>query len=135
MRDTLRDRLEQLSDGLVYSSESDRPFRFVRLHGAREPVAALTPARVAELAEAPGAPVREWPAARLLLQKIGAVDPQDHVGRALAPRYAALEDELHRLLPGWRVFRVGAVEVRVLALGNDPATGELAGLETVAIET
>ena len=31
--------------------------------------------------------------------------------------------------------RHGRIEVRCLVLGNDPATGEIAGVETVAVET
>lgn len=135
MTDTLRERLEGASEGLLYSSESDRPFHFVRFAGVRIPVGELTPELVATVAGMPGAAAREWQARRLLAQKIGGVDPIDTVGLALVPRYVALERTLDEVLGTWRVFRVGRVEVRVLALGNDPGTGELAGLETVAIET
>jgi hypothetical protein len=99
------------------------------------PVATIGPDDVARMLGMAGEPAREWPRERLLRQKIAGVDPMDAVGLALVPRYLSLENLLTRLVGPWRVFRVGRVEVRVLALGNDPATGELAGLETVAIET
>ena len=38
--DALRDRLELAAAGLLFSTESDRPFEFIRL-GAREPVESL----------------------------------------------------------------------------------------------
>jgi hypothetical protein len=34
-----------------------------------------------------------------------------------------------------RVIRHGRAEVRCLVLGNDPVSGEIAGLETVAVES
>jgi hypothetical protein len=134
MNDRLRDRLEAASAGLLFSTESDRSFTFVRL-AARTPVGELTPARVAELVGAPGAKAREWPIERFLARHIARVDPLDERARALIPRYESLDGVLRAALGPVRVFRIGEVEIRVLALGNDPATGELAGLETVAVET
>ena len=134
MSDPLRDRLEAASAGLLFSTESDRPFTFVRLP-ARTPLGELTPERVAELAGAAGAKAREWPVERFLARHIMRVDPLDDRAQALVPRYEALDDALRGALGPVRVFRIGEVEIRVLALGNDPATGELVGLETVAVET
>lgn len=134
MTDTLRARLEAASAGLLFSTESDRPFAFVRL-AARVPVASLTAEQVAQLIGAPDAKAREWPMARFLARHIVWVDPSDLRSRALIPRYEALDDALRGALGTVRVFRIGEVEIRVLALGNDPATGELVGLETVAVET
>ena len=51
------------------------------------------------------------------------------------PRYESLASALTAAFGTVRVFRIGSVEVRVLALGNDPVTGELAGLGTYAVET
>jgi hypothetical protein len=134
MPDVLRERLEAATAGLLFSTESDRPFVFVRL-AACEPVSSLTPERVAALAGEPGAKAREWPLERFLARHITRVDALDERSRALIPRYEALETALRGALGRVRVFRVGEVEIRVLALGNDPASGELVGLETVAVET
>lgn len=135
MSDDLRGRLESATKGLWFSTESDRPFEFVRFAGVRTPVESLTPAAVAELAGMPGARTTEWPVERFLARHIERADPADAHARELIPRYESLREVLAGAFPTVRVFRAGSVEVRVLALGNDPATGELAGLATVAVET
>jgi hypothetical protein len=133
--DPLRDALEDLAEGLVYSSESDRPFEFVRFTGATIPVTHLTGAEVAALTDSLGANVAELSLDELLARHIERVDVLDVESQRLIPRYESLRDSLRRTLGNVRVFRLGVVEVRCLVLGNDPATGELVGLETVAIET
>lgn len=134
MTDALRDRLLGASYGLSFSTESDRPFEFVRL-GASDPIESITPARVGELIGQPGARATEWPLTRFLARHIERVDRLDKQAAALVPRYESLEVALRAALGIVRVFRIGQVEIRVLALGNDPATGEIAGLSTVAVET
>jgi hypothetical protein len=71
----------------------------------------------------------------MLEQHIARVDPQDARSRALIPRYEALAEALTGSFPLLRVFRIGTIEIRVLMLGNDPLTGEISGLSTVAVET
>ncbi|HET9426216.1 MAG TPA: nuclease A inhibitor family protein [Gemmatimonadaceae bacterium] len=134
MTDALRDRLELAAEGLLFSTESDRPFEFIRL-GAREAVESLTPARVAEMVGRPDDRAAEWPLSRFLARHIERADVHDARAQALVPRYEDLESALRTALGTIRVFRIGAVEIQVLAIGNDPATGELAGLATVAVET
>ena len=133
--DALQSRLEAAADGLVYSSESDRPFSFVHFAGANIPIAQLTADEVAALSGSLGANVTETSLEELLARHIERVDMQDVEGRRLIPRYEALRDAIARAFGTVRVFRVGAIEIRCLALGNDPTTGEIAGLETVAVET
>src|SRR5476651_415785 len=134
MTDTLRAALEGAANGLLYGSESDRPFEFVRFTGDRRSVAALTPTDVELLVGAAGSPASEMPLGRYLEQHITAFDPADARSVELAPRYRALLATLRKSFLVLRVFRVGEVEIRVIALGNDRETGELAGLSTVAIE-
>lgn len=134
MSDALRDRLTCASAGLLFSTESDRPFEFIRL-GARDSIAEVTPARVAEVAGRGGERATEWPLTRFLARHIARVDSADSHAQALIPRYEDLEKALTAALGTVRVFRIGAVEVLILAVGNDPETGELAGLATTAIET
>ena len=133
--DVLRARLESAMEGLMYSSESDRPFAFVHFEGASMPIAQLTPDEVAALAGSLGADVTETSLDELLARHIDRVDAEDDESRRLIPRYEALRDTIRQSLPGVRVFRVGKTEVRCLALGNDPTTGGIAGLETMAVET
>jgi hypothetical protein len=135
MTDVLRIELEQAADGLVYSSESDRPFTFVRLAGVTTPIGSLTPAAVAAAAGSPGARAEELSLSRFLAPHLSQYDPADVRAGALIPRYEALRDLLTTRLGRVRVFRLGAIEIRCLVLGNDPRTGELAGVETVAVET
>lgn len=130
----MRDRLLEATSGLLFSTESDRPFEFVRL-GSAESITALTPARVAELVGRPGERAAEWPFARFLARHIERVDPLDVRAMLSVPRYESLASALTAAFGTVRVFRIGSVEVRVLALGNDPVTGELAGLGTYAVET
>src|SRR4051812_45130664 len=134
MRDALGERLRAASAGLLFSTESDRPFEFIRL-GVSDPVASLTPVRVAEIVRRSGEKATEWPLVRFLARHIERTDPADARARAMIPRYEDLETALTAALGTVRVFRIGKVEVLILALGNDPETGELAGLSTIAVET
>ena len=135
MTDTLRATLEGAAKGLLYGSESDRPFEFVRFPEDRRSVAALSPTDVALLIGAAGARASEMSAARYLEQHTTSFDQADPRNVELAPRYRALAATLRKSFPILRVFRVGEVEILVVALGNDRETGELAGLSTVAVET
>lgn len=131
----LQESLERATEGLVYSSESDRPFTFVRYPGASIDVSRLTPREIGSLAGALGAEVEETTLEELLARHIERVDALDLESQRLIPRYEALRDELRRSLGAVRVFRLGRTAVRCLVIGNDPETGELTGLQTVAIET
>lgn len=135
MTDELREALERATHGLTYGSESDRPFEFVRFTGDTRPVATLQPADVAALIGLLNARATERPIDRFLAHHIARVDPLDARSVALAPRYRELQNLLRQRFGLLRLFRVGEIEIQVLALGNDPVTGELAGLATVAVET
>jgi hypothetical protein len=135
MTDTVRAQLERAIEGLLYSTESDRPFTVAAFSGVKIPVDQLTASGVAELVGAAGAKVTEIPFARLLARQIAPNDPENAESHALAPRYADLARLLGETFVAVRVFRVGVTEVRILALGNHPSTGELMGIETVAVET
>jgi hypothetical protein len=133
--DSLRDRIERAAAGLMYSSESDRPFEFRRFPGVTIPVARLSPTELAALAGARGGEVRELSLDELLARHIEPVDALDAESQRLIPRYEALRDAIRESLEDVRVVRHGRIEVRCLVLGNDPATGEIAGVETIAVET
>lgn len=133
--DPLRDRLESAAAGLVYSSKSDRPFVFRRFPGIAIPVANLTSTELASLAGARGGDVSELSLDELLARHIDRVDALDVESQRLVPRYEALREAIRTSLDEVRVIRHGRVEVRCLVLGNDPVSGEIAGLETVAVES
>jgi hypothetical protein len=134
MSEGIRARLEKAAEGLVFSSESDRPFEPFELPGG----GAGWPYGVEEFARRIGAPVdaplEERSLYRLLGQHIELTDPHDTQSQALRPRYEALRELLASGLRDVRVFRIGRVEVDCYAVGEDGA-GNLAGLHTVAVET
>ena len=132
--DPLRDRIERAAAGLVYSSTSGRPFEFRRFPGVTIPVGRLSPTELAALAGARGGEVQELSLEELLARHIERVDAGDIDSQRLVPRYEALRDAIRESLEDVRVVRHGRAEVRCLVLGNDPATGEIAGVETVAVE-
>lgn len=134
-QDALRDTLEQAIEGLVYRSETECPFSFVRFTGANVPVDRLTAEVIVALTDSLGANVSEISLDELLARHIDRVDIHDRRSQGLIPRYQALRDTIRRELGEVRTFRLGLNEVRCVVLGNDPATGELAGIETVAIES
>ena len=131
---TLRHRLESAAGDLVYSSEGDHPFRFVELD---VDVTQWPPTLVefAAIVGSPGAMVEETDIHQLLARHVERVDPLDTEAQALRGRYDALRQVLRAELQDLRVFRVGRVQVRCFAVGVDPASRRVAGLETLAIET
>jgi hypothetical protein len=133
--DPVRDRIERAAEGLVYSKQSNRPFEFRRFPSVAIPVARLSATELASLAGARGGDVEEITLDELLARHIERVDARDVESQQLIPRYEALRDAIRESLADVRVVRHGRVEVRCLVLGNDRRTGEIAGLETVVVET
>jgi hypothetical protein len=132
--DPVRERIERAAEGLVYSSKANRPFEFRRFPGVAIPVARLSATELASLAGARGGEVQELTLDELLARHIERADAGDVEAQRLIKRYEALRDAIRQSLDGVRVVRHRSSEVRCLALGNDPATGEIAGVETVAVE-
>lgn len=136
MNDTsdLRRQLEAAAEGLVYTSESDRPFEWFALPGG----GAGWPYGVEEFARrigAPaGAPLEERALDRFFKPHIESTDPYDTRAQEIRPRYEALKQLLATSLREVRVFRVGRIEIGCYVVGGD-GQGNLAGLRTVAVET
>ncbi|HYJ79262.1 MAG TPA: nuclease A inhibitor family protein, partial [Longimicrobiaceae bacterium] len=118
----------------VYTSESDRPFTWLVVPGGGEgwPYPADELAR--RLGTPPGTRVEERDLDDFLARHIETSDPYDVRAQRIRPRYEALRALLRRTLREPRVVRLGRHEVRCLVVGAD-ADGNLAGLETVAVET
>ena len=129
-RDPLRERIERAAEGLVYSREANRPFEFRRFPGITIPVDRLSPTELASLAGARGGEVRELTLDDLFSRHIEHVHAHHPESHHLVPRYEALRDAIRESLDDVRVVRHGRAEVRCLVLGNDPATGEVACVET-----
>jgi hypothetical protein len=125
--------LAEASAGLVYSSESDRPF---------EPVVVADPDSARPLDESYLRQLLHVPAeTRCELRSIDQVlarhthltDPYDVATQQLRPRYERLQALMEQRLSGAVACRVGAIEVRVWLLGRGP--DGLVGVVTTAIET
>lgn len=134
-RDPLRERIEGAAEGLIYSREANRPFEFRRFPGITIPVGRLSPTELASLAGARGGDVREVTLDELFARHIEPVHAHQVEAQRLVPRYEALRDVIRESLEDVRVVRHGRPEVRCLVLGNDPATGEVACVETLTLET
>jgi hypothetical protein len=131
---TLRQRLEEAVAGLVYSSESDRPFEFFFLaaEGDAEPLTVGGFAR--RLGVPAGTRTEERTLDNFLARHTHRSDGYDERAQAIRPRYERLQKLLEASLRDVRVFRVGSIEVACYAVGRDER-GNIAGLRTVAVET
>lgn len=132
----LRSALEAAARGLVFSSESDRPFEFYAAPAPASPSGgAITAEQFAALLGAPPqTPVGERELDAFFARHLELSDPYDTRAQELRPRYEQLKETLRALLRDVRVFRVGTIEVRCYVVGR-AADGTLAGLVTTAIET
>ncbi|MFL5529625.1 MAG: nuclease A inhibitor family protein [Gemmatimonadaceae bacterium] len=132
--DDLRGELERASRGLVYSSESDRPFEFFSLP---YPGKRATPS-AAEFARLIGAPPDLRAEVRSLddffARHTTTSDPYDSGAQKIRPSYEELVRVISRRLRDVKVYRIGTIEVACYIAGLD-ASGNLAGLKTIAIET
>src|SRR3982751_16914 len=104
-------RLQEAAQGLLYTSESDRPFDpFSLPHGGEGwPYGADEFAR--RIGAPAGAAVEERPLDQFRARHIDHADPADAVMQGLKPRFEALRTELTSSLRDVRVFRIGSVEV------------------------
>jgi Nuclease A inhibitor-like protein. len=130
----LQEELERASAGLVYSSESDRPFEFFSL---RYP-GRSSPPQPAEFAKLVGAanttPAEQRSLVDFFARHTATSDPYDSEAQNIRPRYEALMRVLSTRLRDARVYRLGKIEIQCYIAGLDGA-GNLAGLKTVAVET
>jgi len=131
---TLREELERANAGLVYSSESDRPFEFFSRHYAGR----SSPPQPAEFARLVGAkdaaPAEQRSLTDFFARHTATSDPYDSEAQKIRPRYEALMRLLSTRIRDARVYRLGKIEIQCYIAGLDGAEN-LAGLKTVAIET
>lgn len=129
----LREELERASSGLVYSSESDRPFEFFSLPypGKRASPSASDFARL--LGAPPEYPVEVRSIENFFARHTTTSDPYDGEAQKLRPRYEELVRLLSQRLRDVKVYRIGKIEISCYVAGLD-AHGNLAGLKTTVIE-
>jgi Nuclease A inhibitor-like protein len=134
MSGELRSEVERAAEGLLYTSESDRPFEWFELPGGADgwPYGADEFAR--RIGAAAGAPVEERTVGRFFQPHIESTDAYDARAQEIRPRYEALKALLSSKLSEARVFRVGRIEIDCYVVGGD-GRGNLAGVRTVAVET
>ena len=131
--DVTRLRLERAAGELLYTSESDHPFRYVFRPGPLAGSLDVATFRAAFGVPA-DVPVELVGLDDFFARHIERVDPADPVATALVPRYRHLRETLRHALADTRVFRVGRIAIDCEIVGVD-GTGNLVGLHTVAIET
>jgi hypothetical protein len=130
----LREELERASSGLVYSSESDRPFEFFSLpyRGRRQSPGGAEFARL--VGALPESRVEVRSLDEFFARHTTTSDPYDGETQRIRPQYEELVRLLSRRLRDVKAYRVGRIEIDCYVAGLD-ASGNLAGLKTVAIET
>ena len=124
-----KERFDQLSEGMLFMSETDAPLTYYELDSAAS---------------------RQWPPSTggQFLQLIGE-DPAAHVEK-LAPekffrdlrpgnedrenQVAALQRFMTLELRNLEGFRVGEIQIYIFVLGTDDS-GKVAGLRTLSVET
>ncbi|MEO8334368.1 MAG: nuclease A inhibitor family protein [bacterium] len=133
---TQRKQLELAAWGLLYTSESDYPFVYVRRNGImRSPTAAPTIAEFRALfGISANTPVEIITLDTFFARHIERVDPADDVAQALVPRYMNLRETLRTSLSQVVVYRVGAIAIDCYVVGFN-ANGDLEGMTTISIET
>ena len=124
-----KSELEELTDGLLFMSESDEELEYVELNKERSQ---LWPPKTADLFlklidKQPETPVEEVAIEQFFEELIpGNEDREDQV-RAL---HEAFTTELVNV----RCYRVGEIEIEIYLIGQD-ASGRALGLQTLSVET
>jgi len=150
-RQALRAELEKAAAGLLFTSESDYPFRFFTLPAVSDTAKAaptaiellgsfgLSQELMDELKVPMDTVIEERTFAGFFpslddLARMNGTNRDDPATVLESKRWRKLESVLHRRLHHVTVFRVGRVEIRCYIAGRDE-NGDLAGLVTTAVET
>ena len=124
-----RNEVENLTEGLLYQSETDAPLKYFEL----DEVAARqwppqTAAQFLELIEEePKTPVQEIPPEKFFDNLSEGNEEREDQVRALRK---AFMDNLENV----RLYRVGEIEIEIYLLGRD-GSGKVCGLQTLSVET
>ena len=129
--DALRDGFAWATERLLYTSETDAPFTWFTVDGAR--TVPSDAALLAHLGIAAGTPVAHTTLDAFFTGPLTAGDPGLAEQHRVA-RFRQLKRALEGNLTGVTVLRVGTVQIRVFIVGVTRC-GTVAGLETLAVET
>lgn len=126
----LTEELGEATRGLLFLSESDYPFEVFKWGGAgptRESLRGLACA-------GPDAPVETRGAREFFRASASEPEWKGDTELAVARRFQALLRLLETSLTGLKVYRVGAVDIKVYVVGRAPS-GSFIGVSTRVVET
>lgn len=131
--DAILQRLQELTQGLFFMSESDYPLEVV--HFDKAETSALSDAEVKQFAGQPSEGKIETVDLTYFLRNMTRTEPEaDDAAKQVAERYQALQDFMEQHLREVKVYRIGKREIMALAIGTLPEGG-YGGFKTTLIET
>jgi hypothetical protein len=128
---TLQQTLEKACEGLLFMSESDRPFTFFDAGKAEKPLEEQLPEM---LKLTPETPVHKLTLKRFFKNATTVEDWHTEEDKAMIQRFVDLQKALEDNLSNITVMRIGEIEIDCYLLGKTPE-GNYAGLKTQAVET
>ncbi|MEG4218842.1 nuclease A inhibitor family protein [Microcoleus sp. Pol14C6] len=130
MTDSIPTQLKQASEGLLFGSETDAPFKVISWPIQEE----LTPAKLLQLTNhPPDAPLEIVSVEEFFDVANAEEDWHDEEERETVQRFQNLVSILKQNLSQLQVYRVGSVDIDAYIVGVTP--GGLAGLSTKLVET
>ena len=126
----LIEELREATDGLLFLSESDYPFEVFAWGGAEPTREFLRGLACADSA----APVETRGARELFRAAASEPEWKGDTELAVARRFQALLRLLETSLTDLKVYRVGAIDIKVYVAGRAPS-GNFIGISTRVIET
>ena len=129
----LLEDLSEITNGLLYPSESDFPFRVFRWTAPTD-VSPSAETVLLALGRSPQTPVSHVALSDVFAGLTSAEPAASERDVEVASRFRALQLLLESHLSDIRVFRVGATDVDVFILGRH-ASGHWVGLCTKTVET
>jgi hypothetical protein len=124
-----KERFDQLSEGLLFMSETDAELIYFELDPERSKQwPPSTGSQFLQLiGEDPGTPVEKLTPEKFFRDlRPGNEDREDQV--------AALQKAMTEGLQNLEGFRVGEIQINIFVLGTDDS-GKVAGLQTLSVET
>jgi hypothetical protein len=131
--DVFMQKLQELSDGLFFMSESDYPLEPIQFE--LKTTASLTSAEILQLVGQPPEAKVEVVELPYFFRNMTADTPEaDEFAKDIAQRFRELQTYLQQNLQDLKVYRIGHREIQVFILGKLGET-HLVGLKTVSVET
>ncbi|MEG4010235.1 nuclease A inhibitor family protein [Microcoleus sp. Pol11C1] len=131
MTDSIAHQLQQVSEGLLFGSETDAPFEVIHWQAQGD----LTQAKLLQLTNhPPDAPIELVSVEDFFDVSTQEEDWHDEEERETAKRFQNLVNFLKQNLSQLQVYRVGSVEIDAYIVGVTDGGG-WAGLSTKLVET